>query len=117
MTTPIAYPPETLEGWYVLHQIFRSKRTPPTAAALEAMAKRLNSSPAARTSKRPAGTVQKGSGVSAKGWSCCARLIGSKSDLMIIHFRESLDAIGAAQDNLARVPQSKDLELVYSFLS
>lgn len=36
---------------------------------------------------------------------------------MVIHFRESLDAIGAAQDVLARTPLGKSLEPVYSFLS
>ena len=112
MTTPIAYPPETLEGWYVLHQIFRSKRRPPTAATLKALAKRLIAAP---TAKRPGAGSQKRS--AGNGWSCCARLIGSTSDVLVIHFRESLDALAAAQDSFASSQQAKDLELVYSFLS
>jgi chlorite dismutase len=111
--TPPAHPPETLEGWYVLHQIFRSKTQKPTAAALTALAKRLR---AALDSKPAAGRRKKTSGGS-KGWSCFVRLIGSRSDLMVIHFRESLDALGEAEDALAATPQSKDLELTYSFLS
>ena len=36
---------------------------------------------------------------------------------MAIHFRESLDALGAAQDELARTQLAENLEPVYSFLS
>jgi chlorite dismutase len=51
------------------------------------------------------------------GWSSFVRLIGSTSDLMVIHFRESLDAIGAAQDDLAKTQLGKSVQPVYSFLS
>ncbi len=36
---------------------------------------------------------------------------------MVIHFRDSLDAIGAAQDGLARTELAKILEPTYAFLS
>jgi chlorite dismutase len=51
------------------------------------------------------------------GWSCFVRLIGSTSDLMVIHFRESLDAIATAQDALSKTELGKTLEPTYSFLS
>jgi hydrogen peroxide-dependent heme synthase len=46
-----------------------------------------------------------------------ARLIGSTSDVMIVHFRDSLLGIGAAQDAVAATALAKLLEPVYSFLS
>ena len=54
---------------------------------------------------------------SSTGWSCFARLIGSTADVMVIHFRDSLDALGAAQDELARTQFAENLEAVYAFLS
>jgi len=51
------------------------------------------------------------------GWSCVARLIGSTADVMVVHFRDSLDSLGAAQDDLARTELAANLELVYAFLS
>ena len=51
------------------------------------------------------------------GWSCFARVIGSTTDLMVIHFRDSLDAIGEAQDALSRTALGEILDPVYSFLS
>jgi chlorite dismutase len=108
----IAHPPETLEGWYALHQIFRFAKQKPDAARLAPLvknsAKALSSAPAARKTK--------GSAVPA-GWSCFVRLIGSTSDLMVIHFRESLDAIGAVQDALLKTELGKGLQPVYAFLS
>jgi chlorite dismutase len=95
---PLAHPPETLEGWYVLHQILRSSKQRSTAALTE-------------VAKRASAVLE-----SQAGWSCFVRLIGSTSDLMAIHFRESLDALGEAQDTLSE-KLGDDLELVYSFVS
>jgi len=36
---------------------------------------------------------------------------------MAIHFRESLDAIGVAQDSFGKTELGKSIELAYSFLS
>jgi peroxiredoxin len=97
-TPPIAHPPETLEGWFALHQIFRF-RDPRIDAP------------------RLAKLVSGASTAAATGWSCFVRLIGSSSDLMAIHFRDSLDAIGVAQDELARTQLAGTLEPTYTFLS
>lgn len=113
MTPPqIALPPETLEGWYSLHQIFRFAKQKPDASRLARMVK----SSAAVLGSAPAGRKTKSSSAPV-GWSCFVRLIGSTSDLMVIHFRESLDAIGAAQDALSKTEFGKTLQPVYAFLS
>jgi chlorite dismutase len=114
MTMPIAHPPETLEGWYALHQIFRFNKGKPDAARLARLARSsatlLGSAPTARRKSAK-------SAPAPVGWSCFARLIGSTSDLMVIHFRESLDAIGAAQDTLSKSELGKTVQPVYAFLS
>jgi peroxiredoxin len=94
-----AHPPETLEGWYALHQIFSVDR-----AAL------------ARISDRSAAAVV-APRTEAEGWSAYARLIGSSADLMVMHFRSTLDEIGEAQSAFARQPIMEALRPVYSFLS
>ena len=111
-TPPIAHPPETLEGWYALHQIFRFAKQKPDANRLA----RLVKSSAAALNSPPSGRKTKSSPVLA-GWSCFVRLIGSASDLMVIHFRESLDAIGTAQDALSKTEFGQTLQPVYAFLS
>lgn len=109
-TSPIAHPPETLEGWYALHQVFRINRL-----ALDPRGEHLT-----RMGESAIAALEAGNGGgkgSAKGWSCFAKLIGSTADLMCIHFRESLDAIGAAQDTLAREELMSVLQPAYTFLS
>ena len=92
-------PPETLEGWYALHQIYRIDRERNT----------------------PAGTadseVFRGPQNGSEGWSEAVALIGSTSDVMFVHFRPTLDAIGDLQRELARQPWMRRLVPTYSFLS
>jgi peroxiredoxin len=117
-TPPTAHPPATLEGWYVLHQIFRVDRRRLAKRGLVAMLRNartaLNTRAVAGAAPR---TRRKAATESTIGWSCLARVIGSTSDLMVIHFRDSLDAIGEAQDALSRTALGEILGPVYSFLS
>src|SRR2546426_10260908 len=113
MTTPIAHPPETLEGWYALHQIFRVNKQSVDSARLERMATgALTGLNKSRTGKRSKARTE-----SSEGWSCMARLIGSRSDGMAIHFRESLGAIASAQDALRKTELGEVVECISSFLS
>jgi len=114
MTSPIiAHPPETLEGWYALHQIFRFAKGKPNAGLLSRTVAGLSGQSAARSSKRKSSTATP----SGSGWTCFVKLIGSRSDLMTIHFRDSLDAIGEAEQAIAISAAAKSLVPVYSFLS
>jgi len=114
-TPPIAHPPETLEGWFALHQIFRFRKPKLDASRLARMLKSaLTALDPGRKSAAKARTKKSGS---SAGWSCFVRLIGSTADLMVIHFRDSLDAIGAAQNDLARSELGGIVEPVYAFLS
>ena len=114
-TPPIAHPPETIEGWFVLHQIFRLKQPRLDAKRLARMAKSAVTE-TGRGRKAPAKARTNKAGP-PDGWSCCVRLIGSTADLLVIHFRDSLDAIGAAQGEFARSELAGIVEPVYAFLS
>ena len=112
---PIAHPPETLEGWFALHQIFRFRNPKVDAGRLAKMVKGAATS--LEPAKKSAGKAQSENEGASAGWSCFARLIGSSADLMVIHFRDSLDAIGVAQEALARTQLAGIVEPTYTFLS
>ena len=105
---PRAHPPETTEGWYVLHQVLtwnrpalRALPAPELAAACDAAAPVLGQM----------------SAPSAGGWTAVVPLIGSRADVMLLHFRPTLDDIGEAQRALARLALFDHLAPTYSFLS
>jgi chlorite dismutase len=52
-----------------------------------------------------------------RGWSGVYPLVGSEGDVMLIHFRPTLDDIGVAQRRWAREQLADFLEPIYSFLS
>jgi peroxiredoxin len=110
MTEQSALPstaPETLEGWYALHQIFTIDRVKAD----------LSPDVLPRHATRRIESTHFGPGASSSGWSIAVGLIGSAADLMVIHFRSTLDEIGQAQRAFARDPAASMLHLDYSFLS
>lgn len=104
MTTPLAHPPETLEGWYALHHIY----TCANAGVDRDDTRSVESTASALHSAIPA---------APQGWSAVVRLIGSMSDIMVVHFRPTLDDIEAAQRAFEPVAAAHLLDLDYSFLS
>jgi chlorite dismutase len=101
-TSITAHPPETIEGWYALHQVFR--RTP--------------DAPAADDDEDPLAGIDIGSinRRLADGWTAVCFLIGSVDSIMVIHFRRSLEEIQEAQE-IADFFRRAHLQLSYSFLS
>ena len=107
--TTLALAPETLEGWYVLHQTFTLNRTALRAlspAEFDAVARDF-----AAVMHELAG------GDGAQGWSALVPLVGSKADVMVMHFRPTLDALGEAQARLAQARLADFLSPVEYFLS
>jgi len=98
----IAHPPQTVEGWYVLHQVFRKAANPAAAVG----DKRLGMSTGPLASY-------------PDGWTAWVDLIGSRADLMVMHFYPTLERIHKAQRDLLKVIADSllEVELVYSFLS
>jgi chlorite dismutase len=79
--------PETLDGWSVLHQMFRLRRD-----ALKAL-------PAARRTaiaREAAGLLGSWQG-RKEGPSAAVQLLGHKGDLMLIHFRRSFDELAETE--------------------
>jgi len=95
---PAQPPGETLEGWYALHQIFRLSHDSRSVDV---------------------GTVASSvfGDHGEEGWSDAVRLIGSTSDVLLMHFRPTLDALGAVQRELGRQAWMSSLIPTYSFLS
>jgi len=98
-TAPVQ-PPETLEGWFALHQLF----THDAGAHV--------SSGDARSESTQLPSARDGG-----GWSAYARLIGSRRDVLAVHLRPTLDEIGEAGRQTKCWASDNGLSLDYSFLS
>lgn len=96
--------PLTLEGAYTLHQMFRIRR-----AAWRAL-------PAAQRGEIAAAAGGCVAGMETEQ-SALYSQIGHKGDLMLLHFRNSLEEVHRAELALARLEISDYLEPVHSYLS
>ena len=99
--------PLTLEGWAVLHQMFRIRWT--EWNVLDAVERRE----AVEEAVSVLTDMEQGPG----GRSGLASLLGHKGDLMLIHFRESFDDLNDAELALARLKLAAFLEATTSYLS
>src|SRR5262249_25053091 len=95
--------PETLEGWYALHQVFTHD-----AGA------HVSDRDARNDSTRALPDVVSGKG---QGWSAYARLIGSKHDVLAVHLRPTLDQIGDVGRQTRCWATDRGFTLDYTFLS
>jgi peroxiredoxin len=99
--------PETVEGWSLLHQMFRirweawrglaeAERRQRAAAAVDTFA-----------------SLPRGE----EGATALVALLGHKGDLMLVHFRRDFEALAAAQLAMARLPIAPFLEPTMSYVS
>jgi chlorite dismutase len=89
--------PLVLDGWYVLHQFVRLDR-PSFAEAGE------DSDRLAEEAQALAGILTMWDDLGERGWSGLYRIVGGGTDYMIVHFRDSLEALGDAERDLGRTP-------------
>ena len=106
----IAHPPETLEGWYVLHQIFTLDRA--SFGAIEAADVATLKSRAAAGLRDLVSNPPDGG-----GWTGLFPLIGSRADVMLVHFRATLDGLADAQRQVRDLAIADLLVPEYTFLS
>jgi chlorite dismutase len=99
--------PETLEGWSVLHQMFRIRWAEWRVRPQE-LRERLATEAAAAL------TAMRGNGL---GTTVTVTMLGHKGDLMLVHLRRSFEELQAAQVAVARLGLSTFLEPTTSFVS
>jgi hydrogen peroxide-dependent heme synthase len=99
--------PNTLEGWSVLHQVFRLRRE-----ALGA----LGAARRERILRQAAGAI---SAMERRedGESALFSILGHKGDLLALHFRRSFDELERAQADIAALDLSAFLEQTGSYVS
>ena len=99
--------PETVEGWSLLHQMFRVRW--PEWGALP---------PAERQSRaQQSAAALAAMGQGAEGQTALATLLGHKADLMLVHFRKGFEALQSAQLQVAALPILPFLEATSSYVS
>ena len=103
-----AYPAETVEGWYALHQMFAVDRAGLRATPAEHRGSAFRAA---------AGTLDALESPEDGGWSAVVPLVGSRADVMLVHLRPSLDALGDVRNRLGCLALFDLLKAVYSFLS
>lgn len=107
--SPMPQVPESLEGFAVLHQMFRVRQS--AWRALEPAARQAAIAEAtevlASFEGRPA----------EEGQSACFSLLGHKGDLLVIHFRKDFEALNQAQLTLGRTALAEYLEPTTSYVS
>jgi chlorite dismutase len=99
--------PGTLEGWSILHQMFRIRWA--SWKALDPAHRRALAEEAAAV----LGDLETG----PSGPSACVALLGHKADLMLIHFRRDFEALSAAELRVAATGLADHLEPATSYLS
>jgi chlorite dismutase len=97
--------PETLEGWSVLHQMYRVGW-----GAVRRMTEPARADMAASTAA--ALRVEEGGGATA-----LVHLLGHKGDLMLVHFRRGFEELSAVELRLAQAPLFEVLEPTTSYVS
>lgn len=101
-------PPATLEGWWMLHQLFRVAW--PEVKRLDAASRRaLGEGLRAR--------LDGWSGPDAEGWSGAYQLVGGGADLLLLHLRPSLEELGRTERTLQLEPVGDYLGLVDDYVS
>ncbi len=101
-------PPATLEGWYVLHQVFSLDW-----AAL----RRLSDDDRTRLADEAKALLGELASPEGAGWSAAFQLVGGGADFMLIHFRETPDALAEASLRIRRSALGPLLRLEYDYTS
>lgn len=103
--------PLTLEGAYVLHQMFRLRRAELRVAPLSAQTRMMGEA------ERVLLEMEQREAANHPAQTAVYSQIGHKGDLMLLHFRESLEEAHRAELAIAQLEISDYLEPAHSYLS
>jgi hydrogen peroxide-dependent heme synthase len=103
-----ALPPATLEGWYSLHQAFTLDF---------ARLRQLDEGIRGNLAGEAAALLTDLAEPQGEGWSAAFRVIGGGSDLLLVHFRRTLEELAAAEARLRRSSLDDVLHLAYDYLA
>ena len=103
--------PLTLEGAFALHQIFRFKNSAWQSHELSHKNEAVSRAVAILS------TMEQGNTVGHPTQSAIYSLIGHKGDIMLVHFRDTLEELHHAELAIRQLELSNFLELTYSYLS
>ncbi|HEX9887404.1 MAG TPA: chlorite dismutase family protein [Longimicrobiales bacterium] len=101
--SPLA--PLVLDGWFVLHQLFHIDRFARDDEARRGRGQAL------------AELFASWEDLGDDGWSGLYRIVGGGADVLAIHFRPTLDALGVVERELATAEASADLVPVQDYVS
>lgn len=101
-------PPATLEGWYVLHQLFRIDWP---------LLKGLDAERAARILADFGAWLETPVPRGEEGWSGAYEMVGAGGDLLLVHFRPDLDGLTRAGREVAWSDLAELLDLVHEYVS
>jgi hydrogen peroxide-dependent heme synthase len=99
--------PGTLEGWYALHQML----------AVDWAGLRELGSEAATVADEAAGLLERVAQPESGGWTGAYQLVGGGADLMLVHFRDTLDALGEVELAVRRSRPGAFMQTVYDYMS
>ena len=103
--------PLTLEGAWMLHQMFRIKR------ADWRQLQQADRNAILEQAREALERIEPGAASGNANQSAVYSLIGHKGDLMLLHFRDSLEQLHCAEQSIARLRLSDYLEPTHSYLS
>ena len=95
--------PLVLDGWFVLHQFFR----------LDPASDGSDGEPAADFAE----LMRRWEDLGEEGWSGVYRIVGGGTDFMVMHFRNSLEALGEAERAVQQSALGRDLFPTDDYLS
>lgn len=101
-------PPASLEGWYVLHQMLAVDW-----AAVRALDPAQQKELASEAADLMADVAAPGD----PGWSASFRLVGGGADVMLVHFRETLDMLSDVELAMRRSRLATFLRTTYEYTS
>ncbi|MDH3732158.1 MAG: heme-dependent peroxidase [Gemmatimonadota bacterium] len=100
--------PGTLDGWYVFHQLFRVDWP-----ALKA----LDDGDRSRLTTGLSNLLDRWSSGASEGWSGAYGMVGGGVDLMLLHFRPTIEEAGAAGRAFALAEAADFMDLDHDYLS